>query len=69
MTNLNLQKTTDSIILVNKITILASKIIILVITHDYSGIRAKLIPKNKQALWFVGFIKFIVEQMYSSTQE
>ena len=52
-TNLTSQITTNSIILVNKITILANKIIILVITHDYFGIRAKFIPKYMSSLKFL----------------
>ena len=49
-TNLNSQKTTNSIILVYKINILAYKIIILVTINDCFGMRTRFIPQNNYFL-------------------
>ena len=73
-TNQNSQKTTNRIILVNKLTILVYKIIVLVKTYDYFGLRAKFIhvsyfvkaTYNTAALLFEVHLKNITQGLLSS---
>ena len=66
-TNADSQKTTSSIILVNKITILVNKIIILVNIDDYYGIRAICIPFVKP-VYLTCKKKFLLAPFYKTDQ-